>query len=125
MSAAPQISPATGHPPCETWVAIQRPGGGPLVEGRLKTVRALRGGRAVWGVRVPVPGHHHPEGELVTLTVEIGADGCARAVAGETLTYALQLAEHITAGQEVREPVNVQLMALSASLLALAEGRAP
>jgi hypothetical protein len=123
MSAAPQISPATGHPPCESWVAIQRPGGGPLVSGRLKTVRHLRGGRAIWGVRVPVDGHHHPEGEMVTLTVELAPDGCARAVAGETLSYGLQLAEHIAAGREVREPVGVQLMALSASLLALAESR--
>ncbi|MQX36849.1 hypothetical protein [Roseospira navarrensis] len=118
MSAAPQISPALGHPPCESRVVVARPGGA-RVEGVLKTVRRVAGGRAVWSVRVPVDGHPHPEGELVHLTVEIGADGIARAVAGETLRYAVHLAETITAGREVREPVNGQLMALSSALLAL------
>lgn len=122
MSGPPRMSPALGHPPCESWVAIQRPDGGPLVRGRLKTVRRVQGGRAVWAVRVPVDGHRHPEGELVTLTVEVGADGVAWAVTGETLSHAVRVAEHVVAGREVRDPVTVQLMSLSASLLALLEG---
>ncbi|MBB4284501.1 hypothetical protein [Roseospira goensis] len=119
---APAAHPPPARPPFEAAVVIRLPGQAPgrALRGRLKTARELRGGRQVWAVRVPTPHARHPEGELVSLIVErTDAGWCA--VGGEALGHAIRIAEAIAAGAEVREPVGVQLMAVTAGLLALVQ----
>ncbi|MBB4287398.1 hypothetical protein, partial [Roseospira goensis] len=109
------MTPAAAHPPparppFEAQVDLYLPADLKPLRGRLKTARELRGGRQVWGLRVPTPHARHPEGELVSLIVErTDAGWCA--VGGEALGHAIRIAEAIAAGAEVREPVGVQLMA--------------
>jgi hypothetical protein len=115
--------PLPARPPAETEVEIRlpssAPGRPPPLRGTLKCARGI-GPREVWMLRVPSPYARHPEGELVSLIVEATPHGW-QAVGGNSMSAAIQMAEAVATGNEVREPVGVQLMTLTAGILALVE----
>jgi len=121
---APLSAQPPRRPPFEAEVTVCLPGTAPgrprPLVGRLKTAREIGGGREVWALRVPTPQACHPEGELVSLIVTSDASGW-QAIGGDSLGGAIQLAEAIAAGTEIREPVTIQLLSLSAGLLALVQ----
>lgn len=115
-------TPLPKRPPFEAGVDVCLPTGA-ILRGRLKTTRTLTGsrGREVWALRVPAPDAFHPEGELVSLIVEPAPDGGWQAVGGDALGAAIRMAEVIASGREVREPVSLQLLVVTAGLLALVQ----